>query len=116
MIERYSTPEMKAVWTDEAKFTLWTKSLLAVIKALETDGQINQGTFEAIRNLIGFDLNRVNELDEKFHQDAQALIEAVRETLLSRGVRKEIVLLVGTKITSYDMEDPAFARMIFHAV
>jgi len=43
MIERYSRPEMAALWTDEHKFATWLKVELAACEAMAAAGLIPAG-------------------------------------------------------------------------
>ncbi|HVY55728.1 MAG TPA: hypothetical protein VHC46_08235, partial [Thermodesulfobacteriota bacterium] len=40
MIERYSRPEMSAIWTDEAKYATWLRVEIAVCEAWARYGKI----------------------------------------------------------------------------
>ena len=40
MIERYSRPEMRALWTDEARYGFWLRVELAVCEVLAERGVI----------------------------------------------------------------------------
>ncbi len=44
MIERYSTPEMAAIWTDEARMAAWLQVELAVCEAWAELGEIPAGS------------------------------------------------------------------------
>jgi len=116
MIPRYTKSEMAAVWTEQAKFGHWVQSVLAVLSTLARRGEIDPITFTQIAEKVTFDLARVHELDRKFNHDAQALIEAAKESLVREGLSEKAVALFGMKITSYDMEDPAFSTMIGQAL
>ena len=56
MIERYSTPEMAAVWTDEARMAAWLKVELAVCEAWSLLGKIPEDDFEEIKAKAAFDI------------------------------------------------------------
>lgn len=49
MIPRYTTPEMKSIWSEENKFSRWLDVELSVIEAFEEEGQVPKGTAEAIK-------------------------------------------------------------------
>lgn len=116
MIKRYTKPVMAAVWEEKAKFSLWVQSLLAVLYAFCKQGKISAEDLLEITENVDFTVNRVNKLDAKFNHDAGALIEACRETLRRKGLSEKQLVSFGKKITSYDMEDPAFSRMICNAL
>ena len=60
MIERYSLPEMKAIWTDEAKFERWLKVEIAACEGWAELGSIHRGDLEKIRQ-ASFDMKRIEE-------------------------------------------------------
>ncbi len=109
---RYTLDEMAAVWSYESKYTLWVKSCLAVLFALASLDRIGKNIYTTIRRAAGFDLETVEKLDKKYKQDAQALIEACKLHMRSLGIPEDVIVHFGNMITSYDMEDPAFARLI----
>ena len=49
MIDRYSLPEMKAIWSEESKFRSWLDVEVAVCEAWEHFGQIPAGTCAKIK-------------------------------------------------------------------
>lgn len=116
MITRYSRPSMENHWKgDTRKFKLWGQSLIAILWALFKTGKVSEESFIAIRDHLDIDPNQARELDKIFGHDAQAAIEAGKESLRAKEVAENIIALTGWKLTSYDMEDPAFARLICEA-
>ena len=49
MIERYSRPELAAMWSDTARFALWLDIELAVCEAMEARGYGRAGRTRAPR-------------------------------------------------------------------
>ena len=49
MIERYSTPEMTAIWTDEARMAAWLQVELAVCEAWTRLGKIPEDALAEIK-------------------------------------------------------------------
>ena len=50
MIERYQTPDMKRIWSDQNKYETWLKVELAVTEVLVEDGIVPRDSFEVIKN------------------------------------------------------------------
>ena len=49
MIERYQTPDMKRIWSDQNKYETWLKVELAVTEVLVEDGIVHLDSFELIK-------------------------------------------------------------------
>ncbi len=79
MIDRYSRPEMAAIWTDENKFRTW---LLIELKACEVQaatGTIPATALETILARANFDVRRINEIEAEVHHDVIAFLTSVAE-------------------------------------
>ncbi|MDQ3921699.1 MAG: adenylosuccinate lyase, partial [Actinomycetota bacterium] len=48
MIERYTLPEMEALWNEEAKFRIWLEVELAVCRARAALGEIPANEVEEL--------------------------------------------------------------------
>ncbi len=81
MIPRYSTPEMEAVWTDQARMAAWLDVELAVCEAWAQLGEIPEGAAADIKAKAAFDVNRVNEIEETTHHDVIAFVSCVAENV-----------------------------------
>ncbi len=80
MIERYSRPGMKRIWSDETKFDLWLKVEIAVCETWAELGRIPGEDMEKIRG-AHFDIERIAEILTITHHDVTAFLQAVAETL-----------------------------------
>ncbi len=103
MIERYSLPEMKAIWSEENKFQTWLDVEIAVCEAWEHFGAIPKGTTEKIKAGARFDVKRIAEIEAETHHDLIAFVKCVTENLGEEG------RYVHYGVTSYDIEDTAAA-------
>ena len=56
MIERYQTPDMKKIWSDQNKYETWLKVELAVTEVLVEDGIVPKESFEIIKSKANFSL------------------------------------------------------------
>ncbi|OIO02488.1 MAG: adenylosuccinate lyase [Desulfovibrionaceae bacterium CG1_02_65_16] len=81
MIDRYSRPEMAALWTMEARFSAWLEVELAVCEAWTGLGVIPEADMRAIREKARFDVDRILEIEEKTRHDVIAFLTAVEENV-----------------------------------
>ncbi len=81
MIERYSTPRMAAVWTDEARMAAWLEVEVAVCEAWARLGKIPNEAMEDIRVKASFDMERVKEIEEVTQHDVIAFVSSVAENI-----------------------------------
>lgn len=79
MIERYSTPEMAAIWTDEARMTAWLKVELAVCEAWTRVGEIPSEALAEIKEKARFDVDRVCEIEATTQHDVIAFVSCLSE-------------------------------------
>ncbi|WP_243545258.1 adenylosuccinate lyase [Pseudodesulfovibrio tunisiensis] len=79
MIERYSRPEMAALWTLENKFRVWLEVELAVCEAWHENGQISDKAINDIRTMADFDADRILEIEKTTKHDVIAFLTAVEE-------------------------------------
>ncbi|NLE10468.1 MAG: adenylosuccinate lyase [Actinobacteria bacterium] len=81
MIERYSTPEMAAVWTDEARMAAWLQVELAVCEAWTRLGRIPDDALLEIKAKAAFDVDRVCEIEQTTQHDVIAFVSCVAENV-----------------------------------
>ena len=103
MIERYTRPQMGALWTDEHKFATWLKVELAVCEAMAKAGQIPRPEWTAIRRKAAFSVKRIHEIEAEVRHDVIAFLTAVAENVgpAARHIHKGL--------TSSDVVDTALA-------
>ncbi|NCC92089.1 MAG: adenylosuccinate lyase [Opitutae bacterium] len=103
MIERYSRPEMAALWTDEHKFATWLKVELAACEAMEAAGLIPRRDWAVIRRKASFDVARIRRIEAEVRHDVIAFLTAVAERVgpAARHIHKGL--------TSSDVVDTALA-------
>jgi adenylosuccinate lyase len=109
MIERYSRPEMAALWTLEARFSAWLEVELAVCEAWAKLGVVPQADLAEIRAKAGFDVDRILEIEEKTRHDVIAFLTAVEEKV---GPSARFIHL---GCTSSDIVDTANALLLTRA-
>jgi len=81
MIERYTRPEMAAIWTEENKFRAWLEVELCACEAWAELGAIPREDVEALRRNARFDIRRIYEIELETRHDVIAFTRAVSETL-----------------------------------
>ena len=104
MIQRYSRPEMRAIWTEERKLEIWLQVELLATEALVQEGLVPQKDFEQMRKKASFTLERCKELEKTLNHDVIAFTTNVAENI---GAPASRWLHFG--ITSSDIIDTAFA-------
>ncbi len=109
MIERYSRPEMAAIWTDEARYDLWLKVEVAVCEAQCELGLIPSKSLKIIQSKAGFDAERIAEIEAEVHHDVIAFLTSVAEYV---GPDSRYIHL---GMTSSDLLDTAFALQLVKA-
>ena len=106
MIDRYTTAEMRDLWSPQHKTQRWLDVEIAVCDGLEQFGQIPPGTTAKIRAGATFDLNRMAELEKETRHDVMAFVKNVAENLGEEG------RYVHYGVTSYDIVDTALALLL----
>ena len=84
MIDRYSRPAMKRVWSDENKVELWLKVELAVCEAWTQEGVIPQEDMERLRG-AKYDHARMMEIQAVVRHETNAFLSSVTEGLGPEG-------------------------------
>ncbi|MDP8206282.1 MAG: adenylosuccinate lyase [Candidatus Electryonea clarkiae] len=109
MIKRYSRPEIDAVWTEQNKLECWLKVELAVCEAWSRRGKIPPEALAVIQQKAGFDLERVQTIEETVRHDVIAFLTSVAEHV---GAEARYIHL---GMTSSDVLDTALALQIKEA-
>lgn len=79
MIQRYSLPEMSAIWGDKFKFETWMKIEILACEARAAKGEIPISDLEQIKSKAAFDIKRVLEIEETTKHDVIAFLTNVAE-------------------------------------
>ncbi len=108
MIERYSRPQMKKIWSDKNKFDQWLKVEIAACEAWAELGQIPREDIVKIRK-ASYNLNRIAEFLKVTHHDVTAFLNSVAESL---GAESRFIHL---GLTSSDIMDTALGLQLTQA-
>jgi len=108
MIERYSRPQMKRVWSDENKFAKWLEVEIAVCEAWAELGVIPREAVPKIK-LARVNLKRMEEILKETHHDVTAFLGAISESLGSES------RFIHLGLTSSDVIDTALSLQLVEA-
>jgi adenylosuccinate lyase len=104
MIQRYSCPEVREIWTEQRKLEIWLNIELLVSEALCAEGLVPKKDFAQMKARASFSLDRCKELDRTLNHDVIAFTTNVAENI---GEPASRWLHFG--LTSSDIIDTGFA-------
>src|SRR5579863_2888091 len=108
MIERYSLPEMAAIWSAAHKTDTWLHIELLACEGWAREGTIPQQAMEKIR-YARYDLQRMQEIERETHHDVISFIRSVQEQLGPEG------RFIHLGLTSSDVLDTGLASQLKEA-
>lgn len=106
MIERYTNPEMGAVWTEDNKYRRWLDVEIAVCEAWTKLGKIPAPALRRIKDKAGFEVKRIEEIEKVVKHDIIAFLSSVAE---KAGKDSRFIHL---GLTSYDVVDTALSLLL----
>jgi adenylosuccinate lyase len=109
MIERYTRPEMGAVWSDLARYQTWLEVELCACEAMEQEGEVPAGTAQLIRQKVKLDPRRILAIEEQTRHDVIAFLTHLEEQA------GEPVRWLHLGMTSSDILDTSFALQLRRA-
>jgi adenylosuccinate lyase len=112
VIDRYSRPELAALWSDATRFDLWLEIELAVCEAMEARGTVPAGTATAVRGKAAgkLDAARILEIEQTTRHDVIAFLTHVEE------LAGEPARWLHLGMTSSDVLDTAMALQTTRAL
>ena len=84
MIERYTRPEMGALWTQEASYDRWLQIEIAAAEAWAAEGLIGESDLEKIR-AASYDIDVLSSVLERTRHPMTAFLASVTEGLGPEG-------------------------------
>ena len=81
MIDRYSRPEMRKIWSDERKFQIWLEIELIACEAMAELGQIPREDAAEIRKRARFSVPEIAEIEKRTNHDVIAFLENVADSV-----------------------------------
>ena len=109
MIERYSRPEMAAIWTLENRYRYWFKVEQAVCRAGKEQGVIPDEDLKNILQDVDFEVDKILEIEEVTRHDIIAFLTYLEQKI---GPSARFIHL---GCTSSDMVDTAMALQMVEA-
>jgi adenylosuccinate lyase len=106
MIERYTLPEMGALWSEQSKFQKWLEVEIAVCEVHAEMGTIPREALEQIRSRAKFSVERINEIEKTTNHDVIAFTTNLAENI------GEAARFVHYGLTSSDVVDTANALLL----
>src|ERR1051326_2351955 len=106
MIDRYTLPEMGALWSEETKFQKWLDVEIAVCEVHADMGTIPREALEQIKTRASFTVERINEIEKTTDHDVIAFTTNLAETI------GEASRFVHYGLTSSDVVDTANALLL----
>src|SRR5256712_8159668 len=106
MIERYTLPEMGALWSEETKFQKWLDVEIAVCEVHAEMGTIPREALEQIKSRAKFSVARINEIEKTTDHDLIAFTTNLAESI------GEAARFVHYGLTSSDVVDTANALLL----
>jgi adenylosuccinate lyase len=102
MIERYSRKEIKSIWEDYNRYSIWLEIELAAAEAMEKLNIIPKGVVKKVRSKAKINPKRILQIEEKVKHDIIAFLTSITEK-----VGKEAKYL-HKGMTSSDVLDTCF--------
>jgi len=103
MIERYSRPQMAAIWESKNKYETWLKVELLACEAMVERGEVPKSALKTIRAMAQIDPDRIDQLEKTVKHDVIAFLTSITEKVGEDGR----YLHMG--MTSSDVLDTALA-------
>jgi adenylosuccinate lyase len=111
MIERYTLPEMGAVWSEAHKYELWCRIETLVLEAHADAGRVPRDVVEPVRNAPPPTPEAVAKIEAVTQHDVIAFLSAWADNTSPR----EAAAYVHYGMTSSDLLDTALARQLVEA-
>lgn len=122
MIQRYTLPEMGALWTEEAKYQSWLDVEVAVCEAWAKKGKIPRADLAVIKKKASFNMKQIEKFEAVVRHDVIAFLTSLNANVdkgfkNSTGNRKSAIgkpsRFIHMGMTSSDLVDSAMAlRMV----
>jgi adenylosuccinate lyase len=109
VIERYTRPEMGAVWTDERRMQGWLEVELAATDAWAAVGRVPADAAAACRERASFTVEAVKERERTTNHDVAAFVDVVAASVGEEG------RWIHYGLTSSDVLDTALALQLVEA-
>jgi adenylosuccinate lyase len=85
VIERYTRPEMGAVWTQQRRMEAWLEVELAATEAWAEEGVVPKEAAKEIREKASFTVEAVSERERQTDHDVAAFVDVVADSVGEHG-------------------------------
>jgi adenylosuccinate lyase len=109
MIDRYSRPQMKAIWEAENKFRIWMEIEIYALEALARAGQVPPDAVKRIKQKAKFDIARIEEIEKVTRHDVIAFLQSLNEFVGEDG------RYIHMGLTSSDLLDTCLAIQLIQS-
>src|ERR1700752_1300749 len=106
MIDRYTLPEMGALWSEQNKVQKWLDVEIAVCEVHAENGTIPREALEKIKARARFSVERINEIEKTTNNDVIAFTTNFAESI------GDASRFVHYGLTSSDVVDTANALLL----
>ena len=106
MIDRYTNPQMGAIWAEPNKYRRWLDVEIAVCEAWAKLGKIPAASLKTIKDKASFDPGRIEEIERVVKHDIIAFLSSVAEYV---GPDSRFIHM---GLTSYDIVDTSLSLLI----
>ncbi len=105
MIDRYTTPEMARIWSEENKFQTWQKVEITVTEVLSDRGEVPKEAVKVINEKAAFSVERILEIEKTTRHDVIAFLTNLAENI---GPESRFIHM---GMTSSDLLDTSLALL-----
>jgi adenylosuccinate lyase len=110
MIPRYTLPKMADLWSDDARYTTWTRVEVLASEAQAHLGRVPAGALDDIRRAAVPTAARVADIERERDHEVLAFLAAFCEDIPDESAR-----WVHLGMTSYDLVDTALGHTLVRA-
>ena len=105
MIDRYTTPEMTQIWSEQNKFETWKKVEITVTEVLSDRGEVPKEAVKVINEKAAFTVERILEIEKVTRHDVIAFLTNMAENI---GPESRFIHM---GMTSSDLLDTSLALL-----
>ena len=102
MIERYSRKEIREIWLDRNRYSLWLKIEIAAAEAMEKYKIIPKGVSSIVKKKTKIKVKRIHDIENKVKHDVIAFLTSITEKV---GIKARYL---HQGMTSSDVLDTSF--------
>ena len=81
MLERYTRPEMAALWSEERRLQIWFEIEVAAVEGWAEEGVVPREAADHIREHAVLDAQRVREIEAITRHDVAAFVQSIEESV-----------------------------------